>query len=217
MDLTKAKLPEVIEVSGRLYRIQTGHSYWFRFSQILEQEKKYLQDFDFMYVDTREEKTVWAYTRKKGFVNSLLKRKTVTSKTIKTGTYIPEDRQAGIDAMTGFFFEKKELPRVEGESGPNVLDYTIDADLIYAAILQCYGIDLMARQYHWHIVRALIGGLEGTKLNTIIGYRSAKPGKNKELARMQRMWRLPEKTSEAEKEELDNIGDVFFGAQFGAK
>jgi len=78
MDLTKAKLPEVIEVSGRLYRIQTGHSYWFRFSQILEQEKKYLQDFDFMYVDTREEKTVWAYTRKKGFVNSLLKRKTVT-------------------------------------------------------------------------------------------------------------------------------------------
>jgi hypothetical protein len=75
----------------------------------------------------------------------------------------------------------------------------------------------MEKQYHWHIVRALIGGLEGTKLNTIIGYRCATPGKNKELARMQRMWRLPEKTSEAEKEELDNIGDVFFGAQFGAK
>jgi hypothetical protein len=174
MDLTKAILPDSVEVSGRLYRVHTEHSYWFRFYQILEQEKKYLQDFDHLYIDD-----------------------------------IPEDRQSGIDAMIDFFYEKKELPRTEGELGPNVLDYTIDADLIYAGILQCYGIDLMERQYHWHIVRALIGGLEGTKLNTIIGYRCAKPGKNRELARMQAMWALPEKISAEDKEALER-----FHAQF---
>ena len=209
MDLTKAKLPDAVEVSGRFYKVKTDHSYWFRFYQILEQDKKYLSDFDFMYVDTQDEKTIKTYTPKKGFINKLLKRKIETVKTVKTGAYIPEDKQAGIDALVGFFFEKKELPRVEGDSGPNILDYTIDADLIYAAILQCYGIDLMARQYHWHIVRALIGGIEGTKLNTIIGYRCATPGKNKELARMQRMWALPEKMSAEDREAIER-----FHAQF---
>lgn len=174
MDLTKAILPEAVEVSGRFYKVHTGHSYWFRFYQVLEQDKKYLHEFDFMYAED-----------------------------------VPEDRQAGIDALFGFFYEKKELPRVDGETGPNVLDYTIDADLIYAGILQCYGIDLMERQYHWHIVRALIGGLEGTKLNTIIGYRCAKPGKNKELQRMRDMWALPEKISAEEKEAIER-----FHAQF---
>jgi hypothetical protein len=209
MDLTKAILPESVEVSGRLYRVHTEHSYWFRFYQILEQEKKYLHEFDFMYIDTRKETTLKTYAPKKGIFNRLLKRKTVTEKKIKTGSYIPEDRQAGVDALVGFFYEKKELPRVDGESGPNVLDYTIDADLLYAGILQCYGIDLMEKQYHWHIVRALIGGLEGTKLNTIIGYRCAKPGKNRELALMQAMWALPEKISAEDKEALER-----FHAQF---
>jgi hypothetical protein len=182
VDLTKACLPDSVEVSGRLYKIHTGHSYWFRFSQILDQEKKYLHEFDHLYVDE-----------------------------------VPEDRQAGVDALAAFFYEKKELPRVDGESGPNILDYTIDADLLYAGIIQCYGIDLMEKQYHWHIVRALIGGLEGTKLNTVIGFRCAKPGKNKELARMQRMWALPEKESESRRAELESIESVFYGAQFGAK
>lgn len=216
MDLTKAILPDSVEVSGRLYRVHTGHSYWFRFYQILEQDKKYLHEFDFMYVDTREEKTVKTYTPKKGFFNRLMKRYDEHIKTIATGSYIPEDRQAGVDALVGFFFEKKELPRVDGESGPNVLDYTIDADLIYAGILQCYGIDLMARQYHWHIVRALIGGLEGTKLNTIIGYRGSKPGKNRELARMKAMWELPPKVDPVDAETVEKMSEVFYGAQFGA-
>jgi hypothetical protein len=156
--LTKAILPDAIEVSGKYYKIHTGHSYWFRFYEIMEQEKKYLNDFDHLYVGE-----------------------------------IPEDRQAGIDALVGFFYEKKEIPRASGESGPAVLDYTIDADYIYAGLMQCYGVDLMERQYHWHIVRALIAGMEGTKLNTIIGYRCAKPGKDKELARMKAMWALPAK------------------------
>jgi hypothetical protein len=182
MDLTKAVLPDSVVVSGRSYKIHTGHPYWFRFYEILGQETKYVSDFDHLYVDE-----------------------------------IPEDRQAGVDALYNFFYEKKELPRVDGEGGPNVLDYTIDADLIYAGILQCYGIDLMEKQYHWHIVRALIGGLEGTKLNTIIGYRCATPGKNRELARMKAMWELPPKVDPVDAETVEKMSEVFYGAQFGAK
>jgi hypothetical protein len=177
MDLTKAVLPDAVEVSGRFYKIHTGHPYWFRFYEILGQETKYVSDFDHLYVDE-----------------------------------IPEDRQAGVDALYNFFYEKKELPRVLDTGGPNVLDYTIDADLIYAGVLQCYGIDLMDKQYHWHKVRAMIAGLEGTKLNAIIGYRGAKPGKNKELQRAQEMWALPKKKQD--EDELDDIADVFSGAQF---
>ena len=216
MDLTKAVLPDSVVVSGRSYKIHTGHPYWFRFFQILEQEKKYLTDFDFLYVDTQEERTITTSVQKRGFINRLLRKKLEVKKSYTVGDYIPQDRQAGVEALAAFFYEKRELPRVDGEGGPNVLDYTIDADLIYAGILQCYGIDLMEKQYHWHIVRALIGGLEGTKLNTIIGYRGSKPGKNRELERMKAMWELPPKVDPVDSETVEKMSEVFYGAQFGA-
>ena len=75
MDLTKAVLPDSVVVSGRSYKIHTGHSYWFRFFQILEQEKKYLTDFDFLYVDTQEERTITTSVQKRGFINRLLRKK----------------------------------------------------------------------------------------------------------------------------------------------
>jgi len=115
MNLAKAFLPEAVEVLGKYYKIHTGHSFWFRFSQLLNEDKLFLHDVDFLYDGE-----------------------------------IPEDRQAGFDALCKFFYEKKEIPR--GEGGENILDYDIDAELLYAGILQCYGIDLFDEQYHWHKV-----------------------------------------------------------------
>lgn len=175
MDFTKALLPETIEVSGKHYQIQTGHSYWFLFSQIMGRDKKYVSDFDYLYTDEK-----------------------------------PEDGQVGVDALLAFYYEKKELPRSSGDDdGEIVLDYELDADLIYAALMQCYGVDLFDKQIHWHKVRALIAGLHETKLNEIMGYRCAKPGKNKELSRMKEIWRLPRKLSAEDKEAMER-----FNAQF---
>ncbi len=174
MDLTKSFLPDSVMVSGKHYKIHTGHSYWFRFAQILGQDVKLLSEFSHLYVND-----------------------------------IPEDQQAGVDALYHFYYEAKELPRTEGDGGERVLDYEIDSDLIYSAILQCYGIDLYEKQMHWHKVRSMIAGLTGTKLNDVMGYRCSDAGKNKELSRMKRIWSLPEKITPEDKEALDR-----FNAQF---
>jgi len=120
----------------------------------------------------------------------------------------PEDRQAGVDQLLLFYYEPKELPRAEGD-GEKVLDFAIDADLIYAALYQCYGVDLYEKEYHWHKVRAMISGVTGTKLNEVLGYRCVNPGKNKELAKGKAMWALPEKEIE-----LKQFENVFYNAQF---
>lgn len=177
MDLAKAILPDAVEVSGRFYQVKTGHSYWFRFSEILEQDKVYLTDADYLYIDEP-----------------------------------PEDRQAGFDALSKFYYEPKVVPRTDGESGERILDYSIDSDLIYAAILQCYKIDLYEKQYHWHKVRAMIAGLHDTKLNEILGYRCVTPGKNKELAKAKAAWALPQKVDASTKEALDSFSAQFYNA-----
>jgi len=51
MDLTKIVLPDAVVVSGKSYKIKTGHPYWFRFADILDQDIKYLKDFDYIYID----------------------------------------------------------------------------------------------------------------------------------------------------------------------
>ena len=173
MDLTKAFLPDAVMVSGKVYKIKTGHSFWFVFARIIGQDKKYLSDFDFLYDGD-----------------------------------IPEDRQAGVDALCGFYCEKKEVPRLEDDGSDRVLDYDIDADYIYSAILQCYGIDLFDKQIHWHKVRAMLAAVNNTRLNDIMQYRGAS-GKNKELAKLKRIWALPEKQSEEDKAALER-----FNAQF---
>lgn len=175
MDLTKSFLPDTVKVSGKYYKIHTGHSYWFRFAKILEQDVKLLSEFAHLYDGD-----------------------------------IPEDQQAGVDALYDFYYEKKELPRISGDDGgERVLDYDVDSDLIYSAILQCYGIDLYAKQIHWHKVRAMIAGITNTRLNDIMGYRCAKPGRDKEITRMKQIWALPEKMTEEDKAALER-----FNAQF---
>lgn len=173
MDLTKAVLPDSIMVSGKAYKIHTGHPWWFRFAEILDQEVKYLADFDHMYLDE-----------------------------------IPEDRQAGITALCEFFSEKQILPRNSGESDVRIVDYKIDADYIYAGILQCYGIDLAEKEYHWHKVRAMIIGINGTRFNDIMTYRSAKPG-DKVYGKLRAAWELPPKRSSEDTAALER-----FNAQF---
>lgn len=180
MDLAKAYLPDAVEVSGKFYKVQTGHSFWFRFSQIADAEKAYLTDFDFLYLDDK-----------------------------------PEDRQEGVTALSRFYYEPKELPRSSGaDDGERVMDYLLDSDLLYAAILQCYGIDLYEKQYHWHKVRSMIAGLHNTKLNDIIGYRCADVGKNRELAKAKEAWRLPKKLTEVDKERMQSFAEQFSNAQF---
>lgn len=66
-----------------------------------------------------------------------------------------------------------ELP--ETEEPEKVFDFIEDADLIYSAFIQTYGIDLIEEQgkLHWAKFKALLDGLpSNTRLVEIIGIRS---------------------------------------------
>ena len=138
IDLTKARLPEAIEVSGSFYRIHTDFRYFIRLDQLLHTRETRLEDLDFMFI-----------------------------------AEIPQDRIAGFKALTAFMNPPRLLPRKNGreEAGPPVIDYTLDADLIYAAFMQQYHIDLSTEPLHWRKFSALLAGLRDTKLNDVIGFR----------------------------------------------
>ena len=114
---------------------------------------------------------------------------------------VPEDRTEGFKQLIEFFSPRKELPRATGKNAERVLDYIIDSDLIYAGVLQQYGLDLIETPTHWHKVKAMIDGLTGTKLNDVISFRLA-DNKDKNLQKYKEAWRLP-KSKEEQREEQD--------------
>lgn len=70
-----------------------------------------------------------------------------------------------------------------------LFDY--DMDLIYAAFLQQYGINLLRTNMHWWEFKALLNGLtDKTKFVQVVGYRTADLSKikdKKERARMKEL------------------------------
>ena len=95
-----------------------------------------------------------------------------------------------------------------------IYDYDFDDELICAAFLQQYGIDLIdIRHLHWWKYRALFAGLtEDTKFMKVLGYRTAKitskmsAAEKKALRKMKDIYALPVPLDEAEK--ADQIADA---------
>lgn len=127
---------------------------------------------------------------------------------------IPDDRQAGFEQLFKFFSPEKELPRADAQTGSGgeiALDYELDADLIYAGILEQYGVDLFEKEVHWHKVLAMVSGLHSTKLNDVIGYRLyRKPSKtdsyDKDMMRLKHLWRIE---SDEDKKAAEREKDFF--------
>ncbi|MBR1722451.1 MAG: hypothetical protein IJ727_08255 [Treponema sp.] len=126
---------------------------------------------------------------------------------------IPEDRAAGFNALTEFFLDKKELPKVRnGSDGTRAFDYGLDAGLIFAAFYELYRIDLTEARLHWHKFRALMDGLHGTKFNEVMGYRLYNPNEKtdykKAMMELQEMWELPEELTEEEQKAIDDFDSL---------
>lgn len=122
----------------------------------------------------------------------------------------PENRVEGFNALLEFFVDKHELPKVndDGDRKP-ALDYDYDADLIFSAFWEVYGIDLTEVSLHWQKFKALLSGLHGTKLNDIINYRLYDPKEKndykKSMEEGKKMWALPEIYTEAEENAINNF------------
>lgn len=110
----------------------------------------------------------------------------------------PDDRQAGIKALIDFLQPPQVLPRrTSNDTGEKVIDFDVDAEYIYAAFFEQYGIDLIDTPLHWHKFLALLHGLHDTKLNSIIEIRLFAPDGtnndyNKRRTKDKEAWALPQ-------------------------
>ena len=101
-----------------------------------------------------------------------------------------------------------ELPR-GSSTGVPLVDWDLDADIIYAAFMQAYGIDLIEADMHWHKFLALFSALpEETLMVKIMSYR-AYTGQDKDMLELRDKWALPERLDEEEQQAVDEFNELF--------
>ena len=121
-----------------------------------------------------------------------------------------------LEELLAFSRPHNELPRkISEDDDITVLDWEIDAELIYAAILGQYGIDLFETpDLHWHKFLAMIRGLnEQTKLREVMQYRAYKRETNKNVDQYERLrsaWEIRRMSSQ-EEQELEEFSRIFGG------
>lgn len=114
----------------------------------------------------------------------------------------PEDRLKGFQELLSFYLDPRELPRVTGAQKPGKqIDFVQDADLIYAAFMQQYKIDLLeTKNLHWWKFQALLYGLKDTKFNEVLGFRGYDPNDKtdykKFMSQMRDAWQIQEPDEE---------------------
>ena len=113
-----------------------------------------------------------------------------------------------LEQLDRFYMPPAELPR-GSSAGVPLVDWDLDADLIYAAFMQAYGIDLIEADMHWHKFLALFSALpEETLMVKIMSYR-AYTGQDKDMLELRDKWVLPEKLGEEEQQAVDEFNELF--------
>lgn len=120
----------------------------------------------------------------------------------------PPSRLNGLTALVQFCSPPQILPHTDKleESSEKAVDYAIDADYIFAAFMERYGIDLVESDMHWYKFQALFKGLHGTKLNEIIGYRLWENTSGKrdaytcQMEKLKTAWELPQESDEEDED-----------------
>ena len=133
-----------------------------------------------------------------------------------------ELKKEAFHKLCDFFQPESILPRkTPGSSGGKILDFEVDADIIYASFYEQYKIDLLATddeghalcRMHWHKFQALLSGLHGTRLNEIMSYRSwkgeTKTEYGKEMQKLRTAWELPTESEKRQKDDLAAYEKLF--------
>jgi hypothetical protein len=169
-------LPEEVEIAGQTVRISTGFRTGILFEEVLQDHS--LDDADKLQtaLELYFPGVVFDYEVLPEAVNRLIWFYRCGSDPTET----KDTDEAG-----------------SGEDPP--YSYEHDADYIYAAFRQAYGIDLARETLHWWQFRALFRSLpEDTQMVKIIGYRtmkipaSATTEQRQHYEKMKRIYALPE-------------------------
>lgn len=146
------------------------------------------------------------------FMNELTHLK--PGQTINDVSYLFKDDappSCDIEELLEFANPKNVVPRSISRNDVRVLDYEIDGDLIYAAFLGQYGIDLTTiEDLHWHKFLALLKGLnDSTKLREIMGYRCYTKNTNKaedQYERLRYAWQIED---DEDNSDTSTFNDLF--------
>ena len=120
---------------------------------------------------------------------------------------VPRNIGQTMTAVSAILFPKTKK---KGDKGPKLTDYAQDADLIRAAFLQCYGINLWREKLHWFEFTGLLAGLpEGSRYIDIVGIRAKPLPEPTKYNAKERQWLIEakqryaiEKTAKEEEEAL---------------
>lgn len=125
-----------------------------------------------------------------------------------------KDIKKAVDGILWFYTRGKEMKQRDNEEKQSknkrkrIYSFEHDANFIYTAFLDQYGIDLNDIEYlHWFKFKAMFEGLKAdNKICEIMGYRAVDVGKiknkeeKKKYKKLQREWALPDDRTEEEKE-----------------
>lgn len=125
---------------------------------------------------------------------------------------IPEDVKKALDGVVWFYTRGKDLKKEKkgnDRAKKKIYSFEYDADLIYAAFRDQYGVDLNSvNQLHWFKFKAMFEGLKSdNKICEIMGYRALDVNKikddkeRKKYINLQREYALPDERTEEEKEQ----------------
>lgn len=135
---------------------------------------------------------------------------------IEIGYLFKNDKPVYCNLAELFVFSRpySPLPRQLSNMDVEVLDYELDSDLIYAAFLGQYGIDLFkVQELHWHKFLALLKGMnESTKLREVMGFRCYEKNDNRKdpYEELRRAWEIEKNLADEEQAELDEFNELFY-------
>ena len=181
MSLLTEKLPTELMICGEVCPINTDFRIWIKFSGLMQSDEP-------------------------------LTSKLVNMFRLIFGENLPPNLEDGLKAVMEFYSPlQRKKTRGSKKSERSVYDFDYDAELIAAAFMQQYKIDLSTCELHWHLFRAYFDALtEDTKFVKVLGYRSLKLStiKDKQMKKHYRelkmMYMLPDNRTEQEKEDALN-------------
>ena len=184
------KLPDFVELDGKQYEIHTDFRVW-------------------LYIDKLLLSADVSPAAKAAKMLSLCYKRR-----------LPPDASAAVRLLLQFYsggVRKENTKKKPRGNGKRIYDFEQDAELFYAAFLECYAIDLTEAKLHWWKFLALFRALDGNcRLCEVMRWRAAdlsqiSDKRQKEFYRkMKRIYRLPERRSSEEADAA--LAEILAGA-----
>ena len=200
MSIITQGLPNcVYDSSGDFYQLNTDFRVWIKFEELLSELKEKSMDAFVKACD------ICFYRGISGEIHSLPPTWLETLRVLFAfycGMWDVSELESKQTKHT-----KEDCEEEDEQEEKQIFSYEHDADYIYAAFVQQYGIDLTECRLHWWKFKALFAGLTGnTKIREIMEIRATDVSHIKDqerrnhVLRLQNAYALPDMRSEEEKE-----------------